>query len=429
VTEGGEALVSAVARNPRTLPRCAALAAMAVLAALAAAPAAAQEGGYVRVSGSSAEIFNGNLLSTPDSREAQTDLFSRFGSAFESGYLTVPLRLVGRYELDAERYLDHPELNRNVARQEGTLTFDVAPIPRLALNTSGTFLQSYTPTEFNVESQLAVGRTRAERLLVLSSATYSLTQTTKASAGIEYLRDTLAGGFESTTRTARASFEGRTGLRNGYRIDGEIREVAFITDTIPQRSYLAKAGWIYGLDQRTAVELTGGPRFTQGENRITPEITAMLRERFRRADLSAGYWRTNITAIGERGTIDVDRVAINASLRPLEHVTMGAIPSYTRSTRSGAVVPIYSIEGEMAIEATHRLALIASGRLARQEGVLPNTILFVEVPFAPPAPLPTAVIPDRIVSIKIVLTLPRNAAPRPPVDVVTGRRTPKKTEQ
>jgi len=413
--------------NTRILQQRTALATLAFAIALTCAPVSAQEGGYVRVSGSSAEIYNGNLLSAPVSREAETDLFSRFGSAFETGYVTIPMRLVGRYELDAERYLDHPELNRNVARQEGTLNFDLAPIPRLAINTSGTFLQSYTPTEFNVESQLAVGRTRAERLLVLSSATYNLTQTTKASAGIQFMRDTLAGGFVSTTKTARAGFEGHTGLRNGYRIDGELREVAFVTDEVPQRSYLVTGGWNYGLNQRTAVELTGGPRFTDG--RITPEITAMVRERFRRADVSAGYWRTNITAIGERGTIDVDRAAINATLRPFEHVSMAAIPSYTRSTRNDSFVPVYAFEGEMVIEATHRLSFVTSGRLARQQGVLPSTIIFVETPAAPPAALRNEAIPDRMISVKVVVTLPRSAPPSPPVDVVTGRRTPKKTER
>jgi hypothetical protein len=403
-----------------------ALTGLAIAMALAFAPLSAQEGGYVRVSGSSAEIYNGNLLSAPNSRPQETDLFSRFGSAFETGYVTIPLRLVGRYELDAERYLDHPDLNRNVARQEGTLTLDFAPIPRLVFNTAGTFLQSYNPTEFNVESQLAVGRTKGERLYVTSAATYSLTQTMKASAGIQFSRDTLAGGFESITRTARASFEGHTGLRNGYRFDGEVREVGFVTDDVPQRSYVATAGWIYGVTQRTGIELTAGPRFTEG--RIQPEITAMVRERFRRADLSAGYWRTNITAIGERGTIDVDRIAADAVLRPFEHVTLTAIPSYTRSSRTGSVVPIYSLEGEVVMEATHRLAFVTSGRLARQRGVLPSTILFIETPYAPPAPLPMDIIPDRMLSMKIVVTLPRNAPPRPPVDVVTGRRTPKKSD-
>src|SRR5262245_52180408 len=128
-------------RDTRTAQRRIRVAVVAAFAMLTPALSPAQEGGYARVSMSTAEIYNGNLLSESATRGPESDLFSRFGSAFESGYVSIPFKLVARYELDAERYLDHPQFNRNVARQDGTLSIDWAPISRLAFSVGGKFLQ------------------------------------------------------------------------------------------------------------------------------------------------------------------------------------------------------------------------------------------------------------------------------------------------
>src|SRR5262249_22739251 len=152
-----------------------------------------------------------------------------------------------------------------------------------------------------------------------SGLRYTINQVAKIGASFEFSRDVLAGGYQSTTQTVHASFEGRTGLRQSYRVVGEMREVGFL-DGFPERSYVALVGWTYGLTQRTGVEIIAGPRLTDGT--IQPEITAMLRRRLRRAELSAGYWRTSLVMIGQRGTVDTQRFAGVLNLHPLKRVTM-----------------------------------------------------------------------------------------------------------
>src|SRR5262249_42318060 len=150
------------------------------------------------------------------------------------------------------------------------------------------------PAEFNVESQLALGRVRAERLTLLSGVSYAVSQTAKISGNYQIGRDSLESGYKSTTRTAHATYEARTRLRHGFRLDAEMRDVGFM-DGPPERSYVGTAGWVYGLSQRTGVELLAGPRFTEGT--IRPEVSAMIRHRLPRAELSAGYWRTDLVSI------------------------------------------------------------------------------------------------------------------------------------
>src|SRR5262249_32618668 len=152
-----------------------------------------------------------------------------------------------------------------------------------------------------------------------SGLRYAINQIAKLGASFEFSRDVLAGGYKSTTQTVRASFEGRSGLRQRYRVDAEMREVGFL-DGFPERSYVVAAGWTYGLSQRTGVEIIAGPRLTGGS--IKPEITAMIRRRFPRADVSAGYWQTSLVSIGQRGTVDTQRYASVLAVHPLKRVSM-----------------------------------------------------------------------------------------------------------
>ena len=91
--------------------RSACRAALVAAALAAATSASAQVETYTRMSVSAAQIYDGNLFATPASRGPQTDFISRFGPALEAGYFSLPLEIAARYEIQADRYVNHADLN------------------------------------------------------------------------------------------------------------------------------------------------------------------------------------------------------------------------------------------------------------------------------------------------------------------------------
>ena len=367
--------------------------AVAIATALAAPTfAAAQADTYARLSVSATQIYDGNLFATPASRAPQADLVSRVGPAFEAGYLSPPVEIHARYEIQAERYLDHPDLDSNAAHQDATLALRYRPMPRFTLRADAAYVATQTPSEFNIESQLGVARVPAERVTMVAAGAYELSNVTTATLEYAFGRDALIGGPSSVMHRSRLGVQRHAGLRNTYRADYEIREVQF-GDLAWQPSRVMTVGWVHELTQRTGFEIAIGPRLT--ERSIRPEISAQLRRALSRGEISFGYWRTELTAIGERGTIDVHRVATSIRYRPARRINLAATPAYSRSARGKQQVPVYSLDLESAITATRSLSLVSWARIGRQEGTLSG---------------PRETIQYRTLGVKLMIAFPAGAA-------------------
>lgn len=365
---------------------CAAL----VAASLAAATsAAAQVETHTRVSFSAAQTYDGNLFATPASRGPQTDFISRFGPAIEAGYFSLPLEIAARYEVQAERYVTHTDLNEAVAHQDLTLSLRYLPTPRIELTTDASYIATQTPGEFNLDSQLAVGRAPAERVVTGSTLTYKFSDATHVTLEHMFGWDALAGGVTSATHRSQVGVQRRTGLRNTYQADYHVRHVGF-DGGAPVVSHVITAGWSHQLTPRTGFEITAGPRVTDGT--IRPEISTVLRRQLSRGEVSFGYSRTELTAFGERGTIDVHRVAATGGYRPWRRLSLTATPAFAHSARDHRHVPVYTLDTELAVEATNRLSMVAWGRIGRQQGTFTG---------------PREMIPYQTFGMKLTMTLPR----------------------
>jgi len=366
--------------------------AIAIAAALAIpAPALAQAGSYARVSVSATETYDGNLFAAPASR-AQADVISRAGPAFEAGYKTPLLEIVAGYEMQAERYLDHPGLDANVAHQDATLGVRYAPLERLTLRSDAAYISTRTPAEFNVESQLGVGRAPAERVTLATTATYEWSDVTTTRFEHTFGRDALIGGASNVVHRSSAGLRRKAGVRNSYRVDYEVRQVHFgVGAWLP--SHVITGGWEHQIAERTGVEIAVGPRWTEGT--LRPEVSAQLRRALWRGEVSIGYWRTELTAFGERGTIDVHRVAASVKYQPASRLHLTATPAYSQSARGDTQVPVYSLDLESMITATRSLSLVSWARIGRQEGTLSGQ---------------RETIPYRSLGVKLVIGFPAGAA-------------------
>jgi len=155
-------------------------------------------------------------------------------------------------------------------------------------------------------------------------------------------------------------------------------------------SHVITAGWSHAITPRTGFEITVGPRVTDGT--IRPEVSTMLRRQLSRGEISLGYSRTELTALGERGTIDVHRVAATGQYRPWRRLSLAATPAVTNSAQDHRRVPVYTLDTEVVVEATKRLSVVAWGRIGRQEGTLSGS---------------REMIPYQTLGMKLMMTLPR----------------------
>jgi hypothetical protein len=366
-------------------------AAFVAAALLAPIAASAQGESYSRISFSASQLFDGNLFATPASGQPRADLISRFGPTLEAGYLSVPLEIAARYDIQAERYLEHPDLNDNVAHQNALLSLRYLPSPRFRANVDAAYVRTQTPGELNLVSQLGVGRRPAERVALSAAASYHWTDITTLGATHTFGRDALIGGLISAMHESRVAMQRRSGPRSTYQADYQLRSVDF-DGGARVMSHAITAGGTYSLAPRTGVEIAVGPRFT--ERTIHPEVVATVRHQMPFGDVSLGYARTELTAIGERGLIAMHRVAATGRYRLGRRVTLAATPAFARSAREDHHVPVYSLDLESGVELARQLSLTMAARFGRQDGTLAGTR-------------------DRIMSrslmLKVMMTLPRNA--------------------
>jgi hypothetical protein len=360
-----------------------ALAAVVLMPALASA----QGRPFGRLMISIGQGYDDNLFAAPVSGNLQSDFVTRFGPLFEGGYRSPALSLLAHYGFDAERYFDRVELDKNLARQEALLDLNYRPGPRVGLQLDGSYLDTQTPRELNVATLLPAGRARAQRLRGHSGLIYDATAVMKVMADYGLAQDTIVGSLVTTTQTSRLGVSFRPTPRTTYRTDYRFSYLEFGDDET-MYTVAATGGIARVLSPSLTLEIDAGPRLSLGE--IRPEVAAQLRRKLRRGEVLIAYFATEDTALGEIGTIQVQRVMGTWSYTPVRALTLRASPAAARSLRDSTPVSVYEIEGDVTIRANNTLSFIAAGHFGQQNGNFSGT---------------PDQIPYRGISIKSVVTL------------------------
>lgn len=341
--------------------------ALLALSVLAPATANGQSEAYGRIAFSTTQVYDDNLFAAPLSQGPETDLIFRFGSAIEAGYLSIPLKLVARYAVDAERYRTHTELNRAMARQDGAIELRYLPIRRLALDAGVSYVETQTPLELNLASQLAFGRVRATRMTASSAATYEWNRVARMT--IDYEVETQRAGptLATTIHSPRVGLERRQNARRAYRMDYRIRHVS-ASDGGTEVSHLVMAGWGQEITRLINMEIAAGPRFSEGA--VGPELSALLRRRVRHGELSLTYTQTQTIPVGETRLVDLQGLTFGVTYVPVRPLTVTVAPSFARSTRDGKHASVRALHVQAIAQVARRWSVVASNRIGRQEGTL-----------------------------------------------------------
>ena len=319
------------------------------------------------MSASVSQIYDANLFAAPSSAAPQSDVITRMGPTLDLEYRAHKLITTARYELQAERYINHPALTSNTSHQAATIGLRYLPSKLLDVSLRAGYVRTQTPSELNIESQLLFGRAPAERVNVTSSAAYKWSRVTTLTGEYAFGRDTLIGMMSNASHRSRAGVQRSGGKRDSYRVDYEFRN--FETGVgVWSPSHVMTAGWTHQFTRRTGFDLAAGPRMTAGTT--GQEISAALRYHASNGDYSLRYASTEMTTFGEPGAVEVQRVAIDARFRPARWISLTATPAFTTSARGDARVPVYGLDLEAAFDVTRRLSFVASGRIGTQHGTL-----------------------------------------------------------
>ncbi len=319
--------------------------ALLALGMLAPAGVHAQAGLYVTPSFSLAEVYDDNLFSTAGRR--QQDLISRFSPGVEFGYRSAPFTLLGRYNFDAELYVDHPELNAAQARQEAAVQVVARPTQLLTLSLDGAFTETQIPGELNVDTGLATRRVPAQRLSISPAVAYRFDLSTEGIVDYTYSVDEQTGGVQTRTHIGDLRLDRRLTPLDTGSLGYVFRQFTFDGDET-ETSHTTLLGWTRRLASLTTLALRAGPRFS--EDGVDADVLASVRQRLRRGELSLAYARSQTTVIGRAGTVDFDSVTLTATYEPLPLLRLSAAPSVFRVTDAQKAM-VYGAD----LEATYRI--------------------------------------------------------------------------
>jgi len=331
-------------------------------AALLPAPAGAQSAFDLDPSLTLMQVYDDNLFAQPQAE--QSDFILRLSPRLGARYRSRALTARAHYTIDAERYLEHPELSAALARQEAAFEVRGPATRRVDLALAGSWTRTRTPAELNVISGLEAGRAQARRLQAAGEMTVRLGTRTSATFAPALTRDELDGRAATDEAAMGLGLQRRLAAASTSRLDYKWRRFSF--DGGAEHSHVLTAGWTRRLGTASQLDVQAGPRL--GSTGLGAEVSLGWRRRLRRGELALTYLRTQSTALGQPGPLDVDGVAATFSRQVARPLRLAIGPSAFRTAGDGFDALVYRLGLDLALKLTRRLTLLGSHQFSLQRG-------------------------------------------------------------
>ena len=313
-------------------------------------------------------VQDSNLFSaTGDSR--QGDSLSRLSPEIEGGFRSARLSVAGRYALDAERFVDHPELDTNRARQIATLDFQARPAHPLSLSLHGDYVSTLMPGELNLTTGILAGRQRATRLSAGPAVDWRLGPATNATASFTQTKDDVVSGIAVETRTTALGLKRRLSPRSTGSLGYTLGRYDFGGENVTT-AHILSLGWERRVGSLGEFTLRGGPRYSEG--RVDPEVSLVLRRDAKRLHVSLTCGRSLATVIGRVGTVVTDSILPAVSWQALRSLQVSAAPGVfrTRDASGGPEARVYVIDLGATWRIGDWLSIAGTYRRSLQQGAL-----------------------------------------------------------
>ena len=321
--------------------------------------------------------YEANIFATPISLgPGERDLVTRVGPVLEAGYRSDPFRIAGRYEIAAERFWDHRELDRRVGRQDAAMDFGVRAGRHLEFGGVASFIDTYSPLQLSTPEAIVLGRVHAERLAVQPTMTYEWTAGSQLRLDYEGAREALADSPGTLVHTVGARMARTTDLRTTYTFGYRVRRFG-PPGGETETSHVLAGGWIRNIARLAEIELTAGPRLFDGS--IRPDVEAAIRRRLRRTELAVEFAETETSVLGERGIVEVRRIRVAAIVEATRNFRFTAAPMVVRNARDERHATVMGLDLEALAQLSRGVSLGVVGQIGRHDGNLGGT--FERIPY------------------------------------------------
>lgn len=236
------------------------------------------------------------------------------------------------YAIDSERFATHSGLNNDRARERAALTIHYQPAPRLSVAMVGSYVDTNTLADLNLDTGLASSRIRGRQVSFGPTMRMRVSPRLTASASASMITTNVADGTGMRTQSQTLAFERRASLRDRVTVryghdylefDGENAQAI--------DSHVIHAGWSRDFGAHTHLSVSAGPRFTDGSP--TADIAASISHDRKSSSIELALLRTQTTLAGQIGAIETESVQTKFTYAPARRLTAYFAPAWIRSTR------------------------------------------------------------------------------------------------
>jgi len=316
------------------------------LATLAASATSAQEllpqppkqrGGFLVPMVTVAETLDDNLFFT---QFPESDFVTRLTFGVETGYRSTRFTIAAQGARAADFFHRHSEFNTGRGRTVGQVALTALPTRSLTVSMFAFYLDTKTPSELNVVSGLALGRSLATRTSATPAIEYRLGSLSTLTAAFPVAHDTLDGRV-ADTKTGTLGFDRRITRRDSLSLRYEHRWFHFTggDKTEKSTSDVVTFGWLGEVSERTLLLLRAGPRYAKGA--FTAEVLATMKRRTSRGLLTLTYSKSQATTLGKTGALDTQSVVATMAVRITKNLEIASGPGiYHNSLRGKALTAL-----------------------------------------------------------------------------------------
>ncbi|HEY8134324.1 MAG TPA: hypothetical protein VII12_20770 [Thermoanaerobaculia bacterium] len=286
------------------------------------------------------EVADDNLNYSVD--EPLRDRVHRLSPTLALRFDSPRWRVIGGYRVDSEHYVKYSSLDSDRARERAAVGIQYQAAPRLRLSMDGTYIDTNTPADLNVDTGLGAPRLRGRSLNLSSSARFRVSPRMVATVSTSTLTTNVVNGTGKRSQVQAFILEQRVTPRDLFNIHYELIHLGFrgVTSQRINTQFLL-GRWIHEFGNHDRVTLQAGPRVTDGSPSV--DVAAILTHTRRFGSIALSFLRNQTTVIGYAGAVDTQMLQTKFSFTPNRQLTAYATPAVFRSTHHQLEGTVYRV--------------------------------------------------------------------------------------